>query len=76
VAFFTAFLKQPAYCNADADVFITLTPVKDEPNLKKLPAPHDTYFDIMDEPKQMAESVQDTIVLVNLTGLNLSAATC
>jgi hypothetical protein len=49
-----------------ASVSINLTPVKKEPNLKRLPKSYDTYFDITDEPKQMAAGVDDTLVVMKL----------
>jgi hypothetical protein len=53
----------------DADVYIVLKPIKQKPLLKTLPDNYDTYFSITGEPQQMAEGIDETIVLVDMTGL-------
>lgn len=58
---------------ADADLRITLLPVKYEPDITALPENFDTYFDIMEEPVLLAEGVDQTIVVVDLTAVNRAA---
>ena len=48
------------------DVTITLTPVTGRPRLETLPSGYDTYFNITQEPKQMAQGVDETEILVDL----------
>jgi hypothetical protein len=48
----------------NASVCITLTPIKYRPALKNLAKDYDTYFNIMREPLQLAEGVDDTEVFV------------
>ncbi|MFC0513489.1 hypothetical protein ACFFGT_04730 [Mucilaginibacter angelicae] len=55
----------------DADLCITLLPVKRAPLLKKLPERFDTYFKIDEEPRQMAMGIDETIVLVDLGEINI-----
>jgi hypothetical protein len=50
----------------DASVSITLTPVKSRPITRYLPQGYDTYFNIMHEPLQMADGIDDTEVLINM----------
>ena len=50
----------------DTDVTITLTPVTGRPRLESLPPGYDTYFNITQEPKQMALGVDETEILVDL----------
>ncbi|WP_121810299.1 hypothetical protein [Mucilaginibacter kameinonensis] len=57
----------------DADLCITLMPVKRAPSLKKLPERYDTYFKIDEEPRQMAMGIDETIVLVDLSEINIYA---
>ncbi|MEO3407356.1 hypothetical protein AAFN85_25785 [Mucilaginibacter sp. CAU 1740] len=57
----------------DADICITLLPVKRAPSLKKLPERFGTYFKIGEEPRQMAMVIDETIVLVDLTEINVNA---
>ncbi|MDB5009322.1 MAG: hypothetical protein JWR67_2711 [Mucilaginibacter sp.] len=52
--------------NYNADISITLTPVKYKPLLKKLPLAYDTFFAIKEEPMQMAEGIDETIIWVDL----------
>ncbi|AYL95237.1 hypothetical protein [Mucilaginibacter celer] len=55
----------------DADICITLLPVKRAPSLKNLPERFDTYFKISEEPRQMAMGIDETIVLVDLSEINI-----
>ncbi|MEJ6981798.1 hypothetical protein WG906_15125 [Pedobacter sp. P351] len=50
----------------NTDVTITLTPVTVKPRLETLPLGYDTYFNITQEPKQMALGVDETEILVDL----------
>lgn len=54
----------------DADICITLMPVKHRPLLKTLPENFDTYFRIDAEPLQMAMGVEEAIILVDLSEIN------
>ena len=56
-----------AIIGEDADVCITLTPIKKEPSLKDLAQPFNMYYHISEEPKQMAISAGDKIVMVDLS---------
>jgi hypothetical protein len=60
----------------DADICITLLPVKRLPTLKKLPARFDTFFNISEEPRQMAMGVDETIILVDLSATAVYAGIC
>ena len=51
----------------DADICITLLPVKKAPSLKNLSQEYDTYFKIGEEPRQMALGIDETLVLVDLS---------
>jgi hypothetical protein len=53
----------------DADVCITLTPVKMLPRLKRLPKAYDTFFNILKEPLQMANGIDRTLVFFDLKNL-------
>jgi hypothetical protein len=55
----------------DASVCIKLTPVRSRPVTRFLPQGYDTYFNIMHEPLQMADGIDDTEVLVNLNDYDL-----
>lgn len=50
----------------DTEVTITLKPVTGRPRLETLPLGYDTYFNITQEPKQMALGVDGTEILVDL----------
>ncbi|GGH01546.1 hypothetical protein [Mucilaginibacter phyllosphaerae] len=53
----------------DADVCITLTPVKMPPRIKRLPKAYDTFFNIFKEPFQMANGVDRTRIFFDLKNL-------
>lgn len=55
----------------DADVCITLLPVKHTPLLRNLPKKFDTFFKINEEPRIMATGIDETIILVDLSEINL-----
>ena len=57
----------------DADICITLLPVKYIPVVTRLPERFDTYFKISEEPRQMAMSIDETIILVDLSEVNADA---
>lgn len=57
----------------DADICITLVPVKKIPVLKKLPDNFDTFFSIGAEPRQMAKGVDETIILVDFSNIDIYA---
>src|ERR1700761_9079855 len=48
------------------DVLIKLLPVHTEPDVTNIPQPYDTYFDIDDEPAQMADGVDGLTVVMKL----------
>ena len=50
----------------EADVCITLTPVKVSPRVKRLPKSYETFFNIFKEPFQMAEGVDRTLIFFDL----------
>ncbi|MBD1363052.1 hypothetical protein IDJ77_04445 [Mucilaginibacter sp. ZT4R22] len=62
--------KTTAIVGDDANICITLVPVKTEPSLINLPEKFDTYFDLAEEPVQMALGVDETIILVDLVDMN------
>jgi hypothetical protein len=48
-------------------VSIFLTPVSLVPNIRNLPSRYDTYYDLAEEPGQMAMGIdEDTAVFINL----------
>jgi hypothetical protein len=47
---------------AEADVCITLTPIRKLPRLQRLPQAYDTFFNLHKEPSQMATGVDRTII--------------
>lgn len=47
-----------------ASVQITLTPVVQRPQLRRLPRDFDTYFRLTREPKIMANGIDDTLIVV------------
>jgi hypothetical protein len=51
---------------ADADVCITLTPVKKSPRIRRLPKAYDTFFNLGKEPAQMAAGVDRTLIFFDL----------
>ncbi|MBB6107598.1 hypothetical protein [Mucilaginibacter lappiensis] len=51
----------------DANVCIILTPVKYIPVLRRLPEKYDTYFKITEEPVQMADGIDETLIIVDLS---------
>lgn len=51
---------------AEADVCITLTPVKKSPCIRRLPKAYDTFFNMGKEPSQMAVGVDRTLVFFDL----------
>lgn len=53
----------------NADVSITLTPVKSHPCIKRLPKSYDTFFNIFKEPFQMAKGVDRTLIFFDLKNL-------
>ena len=53
----------------EADVSITLTPVKVLPRVKRLPKSYDTFFNIFKEPFQMAKGVDRTLIFFDLKNL-------
>lgn len=55
----------------DASVQITLTPVLTRPQLRRLPRDFDTYFNLNKEPRIMAEGVDDTLILVQLSAADV-----
>jgi hypothetical protein len=46
---------------------IMLTPVVNRPDIRSLPEGFDTYFQINQEPRQMAQGIDDTKVIVRLS---------
>lgn len=50
----------------DIRVCITLKPVKKHPLLQKLPQPFNAYYNIIQEPVQMATGMNNTAILVEL----------
>ncbi len=54
------------------DVTITLTPVVRRPRLETLPVGYDTYFNISEEPRQMAFGIDETEILVDLNEIDES----
>ena len=60
----------------DADVCITLLPVKRAPLLKNLPQKFDTFFKISEEPRLMATGIDETIILVDLSEINIMEEIC
>lgn len=52
---------------------ITLLPISIRPNTRNLPKDFDTYFCINQEPKQMAEGVEGTLIFVKMNA-DLSCA--
>lgn len=65
--------RTTAIIGEDADTCITLMPVINEPLLIDLPEKFDTYFEIGEEPRQMAMGIDETIVLVDLSEVNAYA---
>ena len=61
------FSKTTNIQTTQAEVCITLTPVKFKPLLKLLPQSFDTYFNINAEPAQLANGVDDTLIFVNVS---------
>lgn len=57
----------------NTDVTITLTPVTWRPRLETMPLEYDTYFNITQEPRQMAWGVDETEILVDLNDMDQSA---
>ncbi len=55
------------------DVTITLTPVTRRPRLETMPLEYDTFFNITQEPRQMALGVDETEILVDLNDRDQSA---
>lgn len=53
-------------CDHLDKINITLSPVTSKPILEHLPQKYDTFFDIKEEPRQMAEGIDDTVVWINL----------
>jgi hypothetical protein len=51
----------------DAYIGITLKPVKKHPVLQKLPRPFQAYYNIIQEPVQMAFGLNNTSVMVELS---------
>jgi hypothetical protein len=51
------------------DVTITLTPVTRRPRLETMPLEYDTFFNITQEPRQMAMGVDETEILVDLKNI-------
>jgi hypothetical protein len=51
----------------EASVQITLTPVIQRPQLRRLPRDFDTYFRLTKEPRIMANGIDDTRILVSLS---------
>ena len=52
---------------AVGQVSIFLTPIGSRPNIRNLPLRYDTYYDLAEEPEQMARGIdEDTAVFVNL----------
>jgi peptide methionine sulfoxide reductase MsrA len=49
------------------DIYVTLLPVKYEPDITELPADYETYFEIHDPAAQMYPGIDDVIILVDLT---------
>ena len=58
---------------AEADVCITLKPVRRSPCLSRLPKAYDTYFNMGQEPVQMAAGVDRTLIFFDIDK-NLLAA--
>ena len=52
--------------SAEADVCITLAPVKTSPCIRRLPKAYDTFFNIGKEPLQMAAGVDRTLIFLDL----------
>lgn len=62
------FLSQTSSINQDdANIGISLKPVKKHPLLQKLPQPFQTYYNIIQEPVQMAFGVFNTLITVELS---------
>ncbi|QJD96688.1 hypothetical protein HH214_12795 [Mucilaginibacter robiniae] len=55
----------------DFETLITLKPVKYRPATRHLPLGFDTYFSLNQEPRQMAEGLMDTLVMVDIHPLEL-----
>lgn len=51
----------------DFSIQIMLTPVVNRPDLRSLPEDFDTYFQINKEPRQMAEGIDDTQIMVRFS---------
>jgi|GEM_PF-6541093 hypothetical protein len=58
----------------DADVLITLKPVKGFPHLKRLPKAYDTFFNLLKEPSQMAKGVDRALIFFELDNTLLAIA--
>lgn len=50
----------------DTKIYISLKPVHYRPDIKRLPSAYDTYFSWKREPRQMAEGIDDALVLVEM----------
>lgn len=50
-----------------SSIKIMLTPVVNRPDIRSLPEGFDTYFQINREPRQMAQGVDDTQIIVRLS---------
>jgi hypothetical protein len=65
--------KTTSVVGEDADICITLFPVKQMPLLKDLSENFDAYFEIGKEPRQMAIGVDETIILVDLGEITIDS---
>jgi len=57
--------------SGEADICITLFPVVQEPNLADLPEGYDNYFEISEEPAQLAAGIPETHVMVDISEILL-----
>ncbi len=60
------FSKTTQLSYSQAQVCITLTPIKEKPSLRTLPVDADTFFALRREPVWMARGIDETIVLVKM----------
>jgi hypothetical protein len=60
------FSKTEELTGKATDCCITLTPIRWRPYIKRLPLKYDTFFSINDEPVQLADGLDDTLVMVSV----------
>ncbi|GAC1310711.1 MAG: hypothetical protein NVSMB24_28520 [Mucilaginibacter sp.] len=64
------FSKKTFVCG-DANLCITLTPVNYFPAFGELPQDFDAFYNISDEPAQMAKGIEHALVLVDMSQVRL-----